>query len=157
MPATVLRAYEEMQETGDLPSSGDGNQVFRRVTLEPTSVQVGADTDVAVAVELELDGPHPDGYVLVIIADEDHRVIGSCSSKGHVRFDEPGRVAVRCAIGPLPLREGDYLVHVCFLGDEAVPAVDEMRSLPLRVEGPEHDRNRGPLLLEPEWALTDPA
>ena len=60
---------------------------------------------------------------------------------------------VRFRWGPLPLQPGDYQVHFGFLGDQSMPAVDEMRSIALAVRGDPIDPTWGALRIPTTWEV----
>jgi ABC-type polysaccharide/polyol phosphate transport system ATPase subunit len=147
-PQEVLVEYERLQRTGGL-SARDEKQVFRSASTSASSIPTGGA--VRVTVDLELDAPQAEGHVLIILADPEERVIAATSSTDRIAFDRGGCHRLECELADLTLRPGSYLLHVGYLGDRSVPAVDEMRSFPLTVEGDPGDPTYGPLLPPVRW------
>jgi len=148
-PGEVLAAYARMQAEGVLDGVAGAAGVFRRVRSSSTAIQPGGWFEVE--VELEPTGPSPDGHMIVIVTDPQHKVFAAVSSSGSVSFAEPVRRTVRCRLEALPLQPGPYQVHVGFLADRHLPAVDEMRTFELEVQGDPVDPSYGAVRVPAAW------
>ncbi len=153
-PDEVLVAYERLQTEGVLDPAEGAPTVFRDVRSSPTAIDPGGWFEVE--VDLELSDPAPEGHVLVILTDPLHKVYAAASSFEGVSFAEPGLRTVRCRLDDLPLQPGQYQVHVGFLGDRRLPAIDEMRTFELEVRGDPMDPAYGQIRVPATWS-TGPA
>jgi len=152
-PSDVLLEYERFQQTGSVPivPGGGSDRIFRRVATSPATIDSGGCFEVE--IELELPNARPEGHVLVVLTDPTLRMYSTASSREVATFDRPGVYIVRFRWGPLPLQPGDYQVHFGFLGDQRMPAVDEMRSIALAVRGDPIDPTWGALRIPTTWEV----
>jgi ABC-type polysaccharide/polyol phosphate transport system ATPase subunit len=149
-PDQVLVAYERLQAEGVLDPADGAPLVFRDVRSSSTAIDPGGEFQVE--VDLSLTHPCPEGHVLVILADALNRVHAAASSFDAVSFAEAGPHTVRCRLDDLPLQPGQYQVHVGFLGDRHLPAVDEMRTFELEVRGEPIDPAYGQIRIPTTWS-----
>ena len=149
-PDDVLTAYERLQSQGVLDAAEGAPVVFRDVRSSPTAIDPGGWFEVE--VDLDLAEPCPEGHVLAILSDPLHRVYAATSSFEAVSFADPGRHTVRCRLDDLPLQPGQYQVHVGFLGDRRLPAIDEMRTFELEVRGVPMDPAYGQIRVATTWS-----
>jgi len=149
-PDEVLVAYERLQSEGVLDAADGTPLVFRDVRSSPTAIDPGGWFQVE--VDLELTDPCPEGHVLVILTDPLNKVYAAASSFEAMSFAEPGPHAVRCRLDDLPLKPGQYQVHVGFLGDRRLPAIDEMRTFELEVRGDPVDPAYGQIQIPATWS-----
>ena len=149
-PEDVLVAYERLQSAGVLDPAAGAPTVFRDVRSSPTAIDPGGWFQVE--VDLDLAEPCPEGHVLVILTDPLHKVYAATSSFEVVSFADPGGHTVRCRLDDLPLQPGQYQVHVGFLGDRRLPAIDEMRTFELEVRGEPTDPAYGQIRVATSWS-----
>jgi ABC-type polysaccharide/polyol phosphate transport system ATPase subunit len=149
-PDEVLAAYERLQVEGVLDPATGATTVFRDVRSSPTAIDPGGWFHVE--LDLDLADACPDGHVLVILTDPLHKVYAASSSFDAVSFAEPGRQTVQCRLDDLPLQPGQYQVHVGFLGDRRLPAIDEMRTFELEVRGEPMDPAYGQIKISTTWS-----
>ncbi|MEO5678218.1 MAG: polysaccharide ABC transporter ATP-binding protein, partial [Acidimicrobiales bacterium] len=149
-PSEVLAAYEQLHAAGVIQAAPDAAQVFRRVRTSATAIDPGGWFEVE--VDVEPPGPCPHGHVLVVVTDLDQKVCTSVSSAGVVSFADPRRQTVRCRLEELPIQPGPYQVHVGFVGDSALPAVDEVRIFELHVRGEVRDIAYGAVRVPTTWS-----
>lgn len=151
LPADVLREYERTQHEGELLVAGGEEQMFRGIRTSPTEIDPGGS--FGMTVDLDLRQPYPEGHLLVILSDLEHRVFTATSSRESTTFEQPGRRQLSCRFDDLPLKPGRYQVHVGFLGDHRVPAVDDMRTIELTVRGDDVDPAYGAIKIATSWEI----
>ncbi len=149
-PDEVLAAYERLQSEGVLDPADGAPLVFRDVRSSPTAIDPGGSFEVE--LDVQLPDPSPEGHVLVILTDPLNKVYAATSSFEAVSFAEAGPHTVRCRLDDLPLQPGQYQVHVGFLGDRRLPAIDEMRTFELEVRGEPMDPAYGQIRIPTTWS-----
>lgn len=154
-PSEVIGAYERLQSEGTMLNPTGRMSVLRKVTTSRTTVASGGS--LKVEVELDLDQPYPEGHVHAVITDTDLRGYASMSTReAAITFERPGRTVVSLAIDELPFHPGTYELHVGFVGDHRLPAVDDMRSIRIDVEGDPVDPTLGLVRLPTRWKTRRP-
>lgn len=153
-PDEVLVAYERLESQGVLDPAEGAPLVFRDVRSSPTLIDPGGSFQVE--VDLNLTDPCPEGHVLMILTDPLHKVYAATSSFESMSFAEPGAHTVQCRLDDLPLQPGQYQVHIGFLGDRRLPAIDEMRTFELEVRGDPIDPAYGQIRIPATWSDTTP-
>jgi len=149
-PDEVLAAYERLQAEGVLDPATGAPVVFRDVRSSATAIDPGGWFQVE--LDVELADPCPEGHVLVILTDPLNKVYAAASSFEAMSFAEPGPQSVQCRLDDLPLQPGQYQVHVGFLGDRRLPAIDEMRTFELEVRGDPMDPAYGQIRVATTWS-----
>ncbi|MGQ0615843.1 MAG: ABC transporter ATP-binding protein [Acidimicrobiia bacterium] len=154
-PADVVLEYERLNDEGGLPEPSGAVQLLRELVLSATAIEPGEP--LTVEAELDLDHPYPDGHLMVMLTDSRLKVHAAVSSReSDVRFDEPGRHRVLCLLGDVPLKPGSYELYVAFVGDHRLPAVDDMRRVPIQIIGPPGDPAYGVVRLPCTWTRALP-
>ena len=151
-PHEVLRAYEALQsDEGERTVPGDGPRVLRSLRVPAKPIRPGDPLDVR--VDLDLAVGHPEGQLVVAISDALERVHATVTTDGAVDFSKPGPRSVRCHLDRVDLQPGQYGLMVAFLGDRALPAIDDVRTGTLLVEGDSVEPGFGPLRVPATWQV----
>jgi ABC-type polysaccharide/polyol phosphate transport system ATPase subunit len=149
-PDDVVRTYlEGLDAPGDEPPATGLGSILRRVRM-PSSVEPG--NPLSVEIDLVHDRPCPNGSMIVSLLSPSGTVFGTASTiDSDVSFERSGRFSIRCDLESVPLVPGDYELYVVFRADHSQPVVDDLKRLPLRVEGPDPDLTMGAVALRATW------
>jgi ABC-type polysaccharide/polyol phosphate transport system ATPase subunit len=149
-PTEVISAYERLQASGAIAGPTGRSSVLRSVAASHAEIEPGERLDVR--VELDLDRPYPNGHVHMVLTDQALRSYVPFSSQdAGIVFDRPGRFVVTAGIDALPFAPGTYELHVGFVGDRALPAVDDLRSLRIDIAGDPADPTLGLVRVPAVW------
>lgn len=149
-PTEVISAYERLQAEGTISGGSGQSTLLRAVSASASTVAPGGR--LKVEVEVDLDRPYPDGHVHLVLTDTALRSLASLSSRdAEIRFTRPGRYVVTTTIDQLPFQPGAYELHVGFVGDHRIPAVDDLRSLRIEVSGDSVDPTLGLVRVPATW------
>ncbi len=152
-PHEVLRAYERLQDQSadERTVPGDGPRVLRSLRAPTKPIRPGDPVDVR--VDLDLAVGQPEGQLVIAVSDSLERVHATVTTDGAVDFSQPGPRSVRCRLERVDLQPGQYGLMVAFLGDRNLPAVDDVRTATLQVEGDSVEPGFGPLRVPATWQV----